>query len=294
VVKIITDSTSCIPKNIVKKYDIRIVSLKIQFGQETYDEITGISNRDFYRRLTVTKDFPTTSQPSSSEFKDAYQQLLRQDPKTKILALTVSSKLSGTYNSALTAAEQLPEANITVFDSLSAATGLGLMVITAAEMTGAGYGLPEIITCLEQIRRSISIVFVVDTLEYLKRGGRIGTAAAFLGTVLDTKPLLTLVDGQIQPLDRVRTKKKAIERLFIELDHKLSSPDQPVQAGVIHVAAESEMHRLVTMVKARFNVTRFFASEAGPVIGAHLGPGAIGVGICPEPPALPSKNVHFY
>lgn len=280
--RIVTDSTSYIPPDLARQHRIVVVPLKVLFGAEVYDEITGLSNADFYRRLSTTAHFPTTSQPASGEYKQAYQQILQEDPTAHILVLTITSKLSGTYSAALTAAEQLPEAQITVFDSLSAAMGLGLMAITAAEMSAAGQSLKEILARLEQMRRDTSIVLVVDTLEYLRRGGRIGAAAAFLGTLLNTKPILGLVEGKIQPLDRVRTKKKAVERLFTELESKLAYPRQPIQAGIMHIAAPAEMESLTALMKERFNMTRLYTSELGPVVGAHLGPGALGVGICPN------------
>lgn len=283
-IRIVTDSTSYIPAEIIKAHNLVVVPLKVQFGRETYDEITGISNRDFFQRLTTTNDFPTTSQPSAGEFLNTYQGILSQDPQAEIIVLTISSKLSGTYSSARTAAEELPEAQITVFDSRSAAMGLGLMAISAAKLATKGQPLAQIVSRLEQMRRDTTIVLVVDTLEYLKRGGRIGAATAFLGTLLDTKPILAILDGEIQPLDRVRTKKKAIFRLFTELRNKLPVPDQPVQAGLMHITAESEMERLAEMIQSQFNVTYFFTSELGPVVGAHVGPGTLGVGICPEVP----------
>ncbi len=282
-IRVVTDSTSYIPPDLLKSYNISVTPLKVHFGQEAYDEITGISNHNFYRRLTTTSEFPTTSQPASGRFKQVFQDILRQEPAAEILVLAISSKLSGTYNSALAAAEQMPEARITVFNSLSAAMGLGLMAIAAAEMAQAGHSLGEILARLEQMRRDIRIVLFVDTLEYLRRGGRIGPAAAFLGTLLNTKPILAIIDGAIQPLDRVRSKKKAIERLLAELESSLPDRTQPVQAGVMHVAAEADMESLAMMMKARFNLVRLYTSELGPVIGAHLGPGALGAGICPEP-----------
>jgi len=282
-IRVVIDSTGYIPADIIHKYSISVVPLKVLFGSETYDEITGISNADFYQRLITTPDFPTTSQPASGQFKQAYQKILEQDTTAEILVLTISSKLSGTYSSAVTAAEQLPKANITVFDSLSAAMGLGLMAITAMEMATAGQNLAQIIARLEQMRRDTRIFLVVDTLEYLRRGGRLGAAACFLGTLLNTKPILAVVEGKIQPLDRVRTKKKALERLFMELEHKLAHPTQPVQAGVMHIAAQAEMESLAAIIQERFNTIRLYTSELGPVVGAHLGPGALGVGICPEP-----------
>lgn len=270
------------PADIIARYDIRVVPLKVQFGEESYNEITGITNQDFYQRLKTSRDFPTTSQPSPAEFQAAYQQILGRHPGAEILTITLSSKLSGTYNSAMVAAQQVDRAAITVFDSLSTALGLGLMVIMAGEQAAAGSKLAPILTRLEQMRRDTMIVMAVDTLEYLKRGGRIGPAAAFLGTLLNTKPLLAVVAGQVQPLDRVRTKQRALERLLQELERKLARPDQPVQVGVMHVSAEAEMEKMAAMVKERFNVTRFYTAELGPVIGAHVGPGTLGVGLCPD------------
>ena len=270
------------PVDIFARYDIQVVPLKVQFGEESYNEITGITNRDFYQRLKTSQDFPTTSQPAPAEFQAAYQQILSRHPDAEILVITLSSKLSGTYNSAVTAAQLMGRASITVFDSLSTALGLGLMVVAAGELAAAGSDLAPILIRLEQIRRDTTIVLVVDTLEYLKRGGRIGPAAAFLGTLLNTKPVLAIVAGQLQPLDRVRTKQRAFERLLHELNQKLVRPDQPVQAGVMHVAAEAEMEKVAAMIKERFNITRFYTMELGPVIGAHVGPGTLGVGLCPE------------
>ena len=282
-IRIVTDSTGYLPSDIIETYGISVVPLKVQFGSETYDEITGISNHDFYQRLTTTQDFPTTSQPSAGEFKEAYQKILAQNLDAEILVPTVSSKFSGTYNSARSAAEQLPAAKITIFDTRSAAMGLGLMVMTAAKMAAEDQPMAVITSRLEQMRRETNIVLVVDSLEYLKRGGRIGAATACLGTLLNTKPILAVVDGEIQPLDRVRTKKKAINRLFSELDQKLIHPEQPIQAGVMHVATETEAQELAEMIQSRFNITYFFVSELGPVVGAHVGPGTLGVGLCPEP-----------
>jgi DegV family protein with EDD domain len=289
-IRVVTDSTSYIPSELLKSYNIAVVPLKVNFGQESFAEITGLSNPDFYRRLASSAVFPTTSQPASGEFKEVYQQILAEEPAAEILVLTISSKLSGTYTSAITAAQQTPTAKITVFDSLSAAMGLGLMAITAVNMAMAGFGMAEVVIRLEQMRRDTSIVFAVDTLEYLKRGGRIGAATAFLGTILNTKPILALANGVIQPVDRVRSRKRAIERLVKELEQKLPQPGHPVQAGVMHVAAETEMFNVVTLLQESFNITRLYTSELGPVVGAHLGPGALGVGICPEPQSIINEH----
>jgi len=283
-IRLVTDSSSYLPQEFIEQYNITIVPLKVQLGGETFTEGTGLSNREFFNRMAArvaaTDEFPTTSQPSVGDFKQAYRQILVGDPSAEILVLTVSSKLSGTHSSAMMAAAQLPDAGITVFDTLSVAMGVGLMVMTAARMMVAGQKLPAILTRLTQIRSNLPIFLLVDTLEYLKRGGRIGAATAFLGTLLDTKPILAVEEGEIRPVGRVRGKKKAVRRLFDELERKLPVPDRPVQAGVMHAAAEDEAQKLGELIRERFNVTYFFVFELGPVLGTHVGPGTIGTGFC--------------
>ena len=286
-IRLVTDSSSYLPQEFIELYNITIVPLKVQLGGETFTEGTGLSNREFFDRMaarvSATAEFPTTSQPSVGDFTQAYRQVLINDPSAEILVLTVSSKLSGTHHSAMMAAARLPDASITVFDTLSVAMGVGLMVMTAARMMVAGKTIPDILTRLTQIRSNLPIFLLVDTLEYLKRGGRIGAAAAFLGTLLDTKPILAVEEGEIRPVGRVRGKKKAVRRLFDELERQLPVPGQSVQAGVMHAAAEEEAQKLGEMIRERFNVTYFFVFELGPVLGTHVGPGTIGTGFCLDP-----------
>lgn len=281
-ITVVTDSTCSLSSEIVKQHQICTVPLTVTFGQESYLDLTGASRREFYQRLATTTALPTTSQPAAGDFIATYRQILAGQPAAEILVLTVSSKLSGTYQAARSAAHQFPAAQITVFDSLSAALGLGLMAVVAAEMAAAGHSMAEILVRLAHIRRSLAIVLMVDSLDYLKRGGRIGAASAYLGTLLQTKPILAIVDGQIKPLARVRTGKKAVDRLVVELSAGLPGPNHPVQAGVMHAANSLAMESLIGQMRTRFNITRLFAAEFSPVIAAHLGPGALGAGICPD------------
>ena len=184
----------------------------------------------------------------------------------------------------------LPDANILVIDSYFVAAALGLMVVTAAEMAGEGCSLDEIVARVEQMRRDMKLYFVVDTLEYMQRGGRIGAAAAFLGTLLKVKPILTLDEGIVKPLDMVRSKRKAIQRLLAELEAHVS-PGQPVQAVVMHAQAPDEVGELEAEVRRCFNCQRIIFSEVGPVIGVHTGPGVLGAAICPEAWSLPVTAV---
>jgi DegV family protein with EDD domain len=155
------------------------------------------------------------------------------------------------------------------------------MVITAAEMAADGHTMDEIVARVEQMKDDMRLYFVVDTLEYLQKGGRIGAAAAFLGTLLKVKPILMLDEGVIQPLDKVRSKRKAIKRLLSELESH-ASPEQPVQAIAMHAQAPDEAQELAAEVRRRFNCQRMYMGEVGPVVGTHTGPGLVGAAICPE------------
>jgi len=280
VIKIVADSTNYLPLDDIKKHDIRAISLNVHFGEErVFQEGVTINNDQFYAMLAEAPELPTTSQPSPGQFLEIFSGLV--EAGHDVLCIVISSKLSGTYQSALDAKNMLPDANIVVIDSLSAASPLGLMVITAAEMAAAGCTLDEIVARVEQMRRDMRVYFVVDTLEYLHKGGRIGAARAFLGTLLNVKPILILDEGVVKPLDQVRTKRKAIQRLLSELESHVS-PGQPVQAIAMHAQAPDEAQELEAEVRRRFNCQRMITGEVGPVVGTHTGPGLLGAAICPE------------
>jgi DegV family protein with EDD domain len=198
-----------------------------------------------------------------------------------VVCIVLSSKLSGTYQSALDAKHMLRDSNIVVIDTYSVASPLGLMAITAAEMGAEGCTMDEIVARVEQMRRDMRVYFAVDTLEYLQKGGRIGAAAAFCGTLLRVKPILSLDDGVVKPLDKVRSKRKAIQRLLSELESHVS-PDQPVQAVAMHAQAPDEARELEIEMRRRFNCLRIVFGEVGSVVGTHTGPGLLGAAICPE------------
>ncbi len=285
-IKIITDSTCALPPDFLTERNIPLVHLKVNFGDtESYDELTGITNEEFYRRITTDKTaFPSTSQPAAGEFKTVYETIAA--PGDELLVITLSGKLSGTFNSAQTAAKLVSDIPVTIFDSQSLALGLGLMVATASDMALAGKSMDEILARLEHMRLNMRIFFVVDTLEYLRRGGRIGAASAFLGSILNIKPILSVTDGVLQPFDRVRSKRKALARIIKELRASVPNPEQPVQLGVMHAAAPDEMDALEAQVLAAFpNIVRTISGEISPVLGSHGGPGLLGAGICPEPEA---------
>jgi len=278
--KIVADSTCYLSADVLEKYDIRLVPLNVHFGKEqTFQEGVTLNNAQFYNMLAKAPELPTTSQPSPGQFLEVFSELAKAGHD--VVCIVISSKLSGTHQSAVDARQLLPDANIAVFDSYSTVAPMGLMVITAAEMAAEGRSLDEIVARLEQMRRDMKVYFVVDTLEYLQKGGRIGAASAFLGTLLKVKPILMLDEGVIKPVDKVRSKRKAIQRLLDELGSHVS-PGQPVQAIAMHAQALEEARELEAEVRRRFNCSRTLFGEVGPAIGAHTGPGLVGAAVCPE------------
>ncbi|GAB4535764.1 MAG: DegV family protein [Anaerolineae bacterium] len=289
-IKIVTDSTSYLPPDEIERYDIRVVPLNVHFGEDrVFQEGVTIDNDQFYAMLAESPELPTTSQPSPGQFLDIFSEL--SEAGHSVLCLVLSSRLSGTYQSALDARHMLPDANIVVIDTYSAASPLGLMVITAAEMAAEDCAMDEIVARIEQMREDMRVYFVVDTLEYLQKGGRIGAAAAFLGTLLKVKPILMLDEGVVKPLDKVRSKRKAIQRLLSELESHVA-PDQPVRAITMHAQALDEARELEAEIHRRFNCQHTLFGEVGPVIGTHTGPGLLGAAICPEAWPLDVATLH--
>jgi len=278
-IKIVTDSTAYLPEEVVQRYGIQVIPLNVLFGERTYKEGLDLSYEQFYQMLAQAKNLPTTSQPAVGEFYELYSKLVQDG--SEVISIHISSKLSGTIDSALMACKELPEASISVVDSLSTAVGLELMVIAAAEAVAAGQSRAEVVAMLEQMVRETRLFFVVDTLEYLQKGGRIGGAAALVGTLLNVKPILHLKDGRIEPLSKVRTKRKAVKELLGLMVEEMGS-EEPVRIAVGHAVALKEGQSLLEKAQSRLNCTVSYLAQIGPVIGTHTGPGALGLATCPE------------
>ena len=210
------------------------------------------------------------------DFQEAYSDLVADDHE--IISIHLSSKLSGTWESASAAAALMPDARIHVVDSGTTSLALDMMVRKAAEAAASGKSTADILAGLQRMIRDQRLLFVVDTLEYLEKGGRIGAARAMLGTLLKIKPVLCLEDGLVKPFASVRTKRKALAFL---LDHLAGeAAGRPVIAGVIHANAPGEMEELKSAVQARLNCVDVLSAELSPVIGTHTGPGTLGAAIC--------------
>ncbi|MFN2167594.1 MAG: DegV family protein [Anaerolineae bacterium] len=274
-IKIVTDSTAYLPEAMVREHDIRVVPLCVHFGAEDFKEGVELSIAEFYTRLREAPELPSTSQPSPGDFRQVFEELAEQDHE--ILVLTISSRLSGTWNSAMAATEMLPEARIMVVDSLSTSVGLHLMLMAALESTQNGASLEHVAEQMEKIRDRMHVLFVVDTLEYLAKGGRIGNAKAFLGTLLKVKPILILKDGAIEPLEQVRSKRKAEMRLLDLIEERLADGAPQARVAVTHALVPDEARVVAQELADRLGCAEPLVSEVGPVIGTHTGPGVVGV-----------------
>jgi len=278
-IKIVTDSTAYLPEEVIQRYGIHIIPLNVLFGERIYKEGLELSHEQFYQKLTQVKELPTTSQPSMGDFYELYSSLVQDG--SEVISIHISSKLSGTVDSALMACQELPEARISVVDSLSTAMGLELIVIAAAEAVAAGQSRAEVVAMLERMIPETRLFFVVDTLEYLQKGGRIGGAAALVGTLLNVKPILCLKDGRVEPLDKVRTKRKAVSRLLDVMVEELGS-EESVRVTVGHAMALEEAETLLERARSRLSCSSLSIAQIGPAIGTHAGPGALGMAACTE------------
>jgi DegV family protein with EDD domain len=277
-VAVFCDTTAYLPQKMLDRWGVRVVSLYVRFGedQEAEGEITDYGA--FYERLRLAEDLPSTSQPSVGDFVEAFRSEL--DAGRDVIAVTISSGISGTYQSALQARQQLVDEGVAadrleVHDSSSSCGGLGMMAIAAAAAAASGEELPGVLNRVKATHESLKMWFAVDTLEYLRRGGRIGAASAWVGSTLQIKPILTL-ENEITPVERVRTRRKVFDRL---LDYARQRHELGADAWVVqHIQATDTANRLVERCQEIFGCDPIFVSEIGPVIGAHIGPGLLGVG----------------
>ena len=275
---VVADTTSYLPPELIRQHDLHLVSLYvgIEGEQEKESEIDDLAA--FYERLRASDKQVTTSQPSVGDFISVYEPLL--DEGKEIVSIHLSSGISGTYESAMQARERLTAdgkggERVVVCDSRTGCGGMGLMILAAANAAEKGANAAEANEAAERVREELKIWFAVDTLDYLRRGGRIGAARHWIGTTLKIKPILTLED-EITPIERVRTRSRAFERL---LDYARQRNDDGASAWVVqHVQDRESAERLVDACRPIFGEDPVFTSEIGPVIGAHVGPGLLGVG----------------
>ena len=282
-VTIVTDTTHYLPASMVRAKGIHEVSLYVKVHGVQTRETELMEDFDaFYDSLRSAEEMPTTSQPSIGDFLSVWEPLLREG--TDIVSIHLGSGISGTYDSALQAKARLvddglDDGRIAVIDSSSGCGGMGLMVLAGAAAAQSGAELEAVVGRVRASRDALQMYFCVDTLEYLRRGGRIGAAAALLGSALKIKPILTF-ETEITPVERVRTSSRAFERM---VDYLQARKDDGADGWVVqHVQAPDQAEKLVARGREIFGSDPVFVSEIGPVIGAHVGPGLIGVGGIPR------------
>jgi len=269
-VKIVTDSTSDLSPQVARELGITVVPVYVRFGERVYRDGVDISEDEFYQKLVESPIHPATSQPSPADFADVYKKLSRE--VDEIVSIQVTSKLSGTYNSALQGKELVKTGcRIEVVDSLSVTMGLGLIAMAAARLAEAGESLPVVMEEIRQCIPRIRLLGVFDTLKYLLRSGRIGKAKALLGSMLNVKPLLTMRDGELFPAGQVRTRSKGIERLFDLVKNALNIQE----LAIVHSTTPDEAGSLRERVASIFDRGRIHVARLGPALGVHGGPGAL-------------------
>jgi DegV family protein with EDD domain len=276
-VAVVTDTTHYLPRDLVTRLDLHQVSLYVTFEGETEREADITDLADFYTRLSASTEMPSTSQPSVGDFLAVYEPLL--EAGRDIVSIHLSAGISGTFTAAEQARDQLVERGIdsdriVVLDSATACAGLGMLAMAAASVAGAGGSAAEAAAAAQACRRDLKVWFAVDTLEFLRRGGRVGGAQAWLGSTLKIKPILS-IESEILPIERVRTSKRMFERL---IEYLTARHDDGCDTFFIqHVHAPDQAERLVERGREIYGREPEMVSEIGPVIGAHVGPGLLGV-----------------
>ncbi|UTR10919.1 DegV family protein [Evansella sp. LMS18] len=276
-VLIVTDSTADIPKSLQEELGITVVPLKVHFGEETYEDGVDLTPDHFYEKLKKADQIPTTSQPTPHQFEEEYRRLSEENPESDIISIHLSSKLSGTYQSAYIASQTLgDEIPVTVIDSKRASYAIGVVVVEAAALANKGASKDEVISRINELLEETTVFFMVDTLEYLEKNGRIGKASAVLGSLLKIKPILSLTEeGEVFPYEKVRGNKKAVAKILDEFEDRFGS--DPVHVGISHAEVQAEADELMEKIKDRFNVKKEVVTNIGPVIGTHVGPGTISI-----------------
>lgn len=274
-IALVTDSTCSMPKDMVEKYEIIVAPQILIWGNETFEDGVNITPSEFYTRIKKAAIMPSTTQVTVAKFLEIYQRLL--DQERQIMTILVSSKLSGTVNSALQAKSMLPpDAPIEIIDSNSTAMAMGFHLLTVARAIKQGAGMAECIALAQKATQTTGVFFAVDTLEFLHRGGRIGSATRFMGTLLNFKPILELRDGRVEAIERVRTRGKSLDRI-VELAVDQIGKRTPVRLSSLHANAPEEAKYVLEQASAKLNPIEVVYSEVSPVVGVHAGPGVVGL-----------------
>lgn len=275
-IAVVTDSTTYLPSELVKKHNISIAPQVLIWGDKTYKDGVEIQSEEFFTKLKTAKVMPTTSQVAVVSFQEIFQGLV--DKGLEVLAILVSSKLSGTVQSATQAKELMGSAGekVHIVDSQSVAMALGFQALAVARALESGASLKEAIALGEKSHEYTGVYFAVDTLEFLHRGGRIGGAQRFLGTMLNMKPILAIHDGKVEGIERIRTKSKAHDRV-LELVLEKTKGKSPIRLATLHANASEDAKALLARAEKELKPTESIFTEVSPTVGTHAGPGTVGL-----------------
>jgi fatty acid kinase fatty acid binding subunit len=270
---IVLDSTADFPDAPERFPNWRVVPLYVRFGADSYRDYVDIGPAEFYERLRTAEELPTTSQPTPQDFRAAYDDLAAYE---RVFAFTVSAKLSGTYESARQAASETSD-RVRVIDTETASAAIAMLALAVQRRLERGTTDEELDALVDRFKRESGLIFTLDTLEFLARGGRIGRAAGWAGQLLNIKPILTLSEGEVLPLKRVRGNRKAIQE-FAEAFRAATSDEPGLRVGIAHAEAPERMAALEKLVRdVRPKAEIEVATTLGPVVGTHAGPGTVGL-----------------
>lgn len=276
--RIVTDGAADFPIGWEEEFDVQIIPINIHFGEETFLQYIEMSLDEFYAKIDTGSAFPKTSQPSPHQFAEFYKTIAQEGDT--ILSIHVTSKLSGTYASAVAAADDLRgRYNIIPFDSAGGSLGVAFMCRAARQRERAGKSIEEIMTYLEAVREKFQIILTLDNLEYARRSGRVGTLSAALASLLNVKPIAVLKDGVLNMVEKVRTRKASLERV-LEMGQEAFG-DQPVYLGVVHARDPESAASLLDNAKRRFNYKDAVSSDLSISLAINLGPGTVGLVLYP-------------
>jgi DegV family protein with EDD domain len=270
-VRIVTDSTADLPPELADELGIRVIPCEVVFDNQAYKDRVDLSPTEFYQKLVASPTLPTTAHPPIGSFIECYRELL--DEGAAILSLHISLTLSSVCNAARLAAQQFPDGSIAVIDSRQLSMGLGLLAIEMAQAAARGGDLPEMVSLAQQVIPRLRVVAMLDNLEYVRRGGRISRTTALVGTLLALKRVFRVVDGEVSSLQNVRTRKRALQRL-VEF---VGSLGQVQSLAVMHAMQPRLAWEIKEQLADLYPDRPIWFTEAGPAVGTHVGPGAIGV-----------------
>lgn len=277
-VRVVTDSAADIPADLAASKNVTVVPLSVRFGDESYKSGVELTEHDFWEKLKTSSQPPATAAPSAGDFQETFERLVAEDA-TGIVSVHLSSKLSATYQSAVVAAQEVKSVPIEVVDTLAVSAGTGLLALLASERADEGASAGDIATELGSLRDQIRLFGVLDTLEYLRRGGRIGGAQALLGTMLKVKPVISLQDGVVEPAQRVRTRIKALEYVAGEI----AAQKNKIDRLVVITGEATDTDQFIALLEPSIKVPASDVWSFGPIVGTHAGPGIIGVAFLLKP-----------